>query len=222
MSLARVLKAEPVMELIKDNESRGAVEAQGVASEYDVVGGGIRTEDRTQNPISKLRVEQVLFWQDIIDPLYMSEAVGAYEIMEDTLRGLAFNPKALFNKATQDELCLQLLDRRGWAQVEKGLMSVEAFGDNLAKEWASLPVITGPNRGKSYYAGDGLNKAYEKPENVIKAIKAALKNKVVLPDEVPVDDSPEAEVVVWLMNAPPGVELRQLGRWLMEMPELAA
>lgn len=169
----RIDRAAPLMALIRKHESEPAVAAQGVESAYDVVWGGIKAKDRPKK-LSSLTVERVLWWQDLIDPLYMSEAAGAYQIMEDTLRTLTVSRAAPFDKATQDALCLQLLDRRGWAKCEAGEMSREAFGNALAKEWASLPVITGPNRGRSYYAGDGLNKAHATPEEVLAAIDAAL------------------------------------------------
>ncbi len=41
----------------------------------------------------------------------------------------------------------------------EGKLSLENFANNLAHEWAGLPLITGPNAGKSAYDGDGLNKA---------------------------------------------------------------
>lgn len=169
----RIERAAPLMALIRKHESEPAVAAQGVESAYDVVWGGIKAKDRPKK-LSALTVERVLWWQDLIDPLYMSEAAGAYQIMEDTLRTLTVSRAALFDKATQDALCLQLLDRRGWAKCEAGEMTREAFGNALAKEWASLPVITGPKRGRSYYAGDGLNKAHATPEEVLAAIDAAL------------------------------------------------
>jgi hypothetical protein len=40
-----------------------------------------------------------------------------------------------------------------------GYLSVNKFCNELAKEWASLPVVDGPKKGRSYYAGDGLNAA---------------------------------------------------------------
>lgn len=51
------------------------------------------------------------------------------------------------------------MNRRGLGSYKSGKMSAEAFANNLAKEWAGLPVVSGPKKGRSYYAGDGLNGA---------------------------------------------------------------
>lgn len=186
-TMTRIEKAAPIMALIRKHESLGAVEAQGVESPYDVVWSGINREDRPRK-LSRLTVSRVLWWQDLIDSRYQSEAAGAYQILEDTLRTLDVNPSALFNAATQDALCLQLLDRRGWAKCERGELSPEAFGNALAKEWASLPIITGARRGESYYGGDGLNAAHATPEEVLAAIREALAAPASAPDPSPNGD----------------------------------
>ena len=215
--MTRLERVAPILALIRKNESAGAVRAQRVASPYDVVWSGIKPDDRPKK-LSAMTVARVLWWQDLIDPKYMSEAAGAYQIMEDTLRGLNVDPKAVFDATTQDALALQLLDRRGWARCEAGKMTPEAFGNQLAMEWASLPVITGPKRGRSHYAGDGLNAAHETPQAVLVAIHAAL-------NEEPAQEEPAAEpeddfvgdVVAWIQAMPPGT--RAVGEWLSQMPE---
>lgn len=215
----RVAKAAPILALIRANESDGAVEKQGAANAYDVVYSGIKPEDRPKR-LTALTVGRVLWWQDIIDPRYMSEAAGAYQIMEDTLRTLKVDTARLFDAECQDELGLQLLDRRGWARCEAGEISPEAFADNLAREWASLPVQRDQKgqkrtvaRGQSYYAGDGLNKAHAKPEDVMTAIRAALAN------DLPADDA-EGRVVVWLKQAPQNT--REVLDWFDAMPREVA
>ncbi len=187
--MTRTERAAPIMALIRKHESQSAVEKQGVDSAYDVVWSGIKPEDRPKQ-LSRLSVGRVLWWQDLIDGRYQSEAAGAYQIMEDTLRTLDVDQGATFDAATQDALCLQLLDRRGWAKCEAGNLSPEAFGNALAKEWASLPVITGSKKGKSYYAGDGLNKAHASVEEVLTAILAALATTAPSVPVVPVAPDP--------------------------------
>ncbi len=64
-----------------------------------------------------------------------------------------------------------------------GQIGVTEFGKRLAQEWASFPVLAATKgqkrtvqRGQSYYAGDGLNKALVKPEKVeavLDQVKAA-------------------------------------------------
>jgi hypothetical protein len=209
--MTRVAKAAPLLALIRKHESEGAAKAQGVPSAYDVVWSGIKPEDRPKK-ISAMTVAKVLWWQDLIDPTYMSEAAGAYQIMEDTLRTLRVRQATVFNAATQDALCLQLLDRRGWGDCEAGRLTPEQFGDEIAKEWASLPVITGPKRGKSHYAGDGLNAAHATPEEVLRAIRAAMAGDESQP--APAQPAPEDAAVAWLQRAPAGC--REVGAWLAE------
>lgn len=148
----------PLLEFIARAENSGRID-------YDVVYGGISPADRPAH-LTALTVGEVLAWQDSIDALYPSEAAGAYQIMEDTLRGLyrqAGVPlTARFDAATQDRLAVALLRRRGLDDYLAGRVGVEKFANALAREWASLPVVTGPKKGRSYYDGDGLNSAHVK------------------------------------------------------------
>lgn len=161
-----MVNIDPLLVLIRKYESIGAVKRQGVPSEYDVVFGGIKDEDRPQNKVGRyltqLTVGGVLDWQDSIDPYYNSEAAGAYQVMEDTLRALVkaypIDPSDLFNKEMQDRIAVILLNERGLRNWANKHITDEDFGDSLAREWASLPVMTGPKRGESYYGGVGANK----------------------------------------------------------------
>lgn len=160
------------------------IEARG---NYDIVWGGIKKQHRPPKRLTTMTVQEVLDWQDSIDRLYQSEAAGAYQIMEDTLRELVrlktVKPTAIFNEATQDQLAITLMNGRGLQKYLNGTMTAETFAVNLAKEWASLPLvrdtvrkIKGKNRtiprGASYYAGDGLNKSLAKAGEFLSLVKA--------------------------------------------------
>ena len=162
-------------------ESAGAVKSQRVRSAYEVVYGGIARHDRPLKAVTLMTVSEVLAWQDRIDSRYPSEAAGAYQVMEDTLRGLVnagqIDPNALFNKATQDGVAVVLMQRRGLSKFVAGEISAEGFADSLAREWASLPVVSdqrGANRhvrrGQSYYAGDNLNEALADPGEFLRTV----------------------------------------------------
>lgn len=135
---------------------------------YNIVWGGIRKADHPPKPLVKMTVREVLAWQDRIDPKYRSEAAGKYQIMEDTLRPLwkeaGLTLDSLFDEKGQDALADALLRRRGLVKYLEGKISAETFANNLAHEWASLPVVSGPGKGRSVYAGDGLNAALVKVE----------------------------------------------------------
>ena len=139
--------------------------------DYDIVWGGIKAVDHPTIPITAMTCRQVWDWQQSIDHKYMSEAAGAYQILQDTLEGLLTEAHCpigwsdTFNKTTQDTLAVRLLERRGLQKYLDGEMSLIQFCQNLSKEWASLPAQTFDARGRSakgqsYYAGDGLNKAH--------------------------------------------------------------
>lgn len=154
---------KPLLDFIARLESNG---------DYNTVWGGIAPKDRPPKPLTHMTVQEVLNWQDSIDPHYLSEAAGRYQIMEDTLRGLPVRRSARFNEVTQDLLAIKLMERRGLNEYLDDQISAAKFANNLAKEWASLPLVSGPRAGKSYYAGDGLNKAHTKIGPYLEAVKA--------------------------------------------------
>ena len=112
-----------------------------------------------------------------------SSAIGAYQFITPTLdslkKTLGLTGRETFDVALQDDLAVALMIRRGLMDFGRGKISAETFCNNLAKEWASLPVVTaikGARRqlkpGQSYYSGDGLNKAFHKPEVILAAVRA--------------------------------------------------
>jgi len=162
--LARHREAlEPLLAFIRDHEANG---------NYDAVWARIAKRDRPIEPITSMTVRQVLAWQESIDRLYQSEAAGAYQFLEDTLRALGRKGVVglddRFDAKTQDRLAIELMRGRGLDAFLAGGLTVAQFCNRLAMEWASLPVVTPVQRtvgerkwtvpiGASYYAGDGLN-----------------------------------------------------------------
>lgn len=159
---------QELLALIRRAESDGAVRSQGAASAYDVVFGGIRIADRPPRPLRTMTVGEVLAWQDSIDARYQSEAAGAYQIMEDTLRDLVrrgvVSTEARFGEATQDACAIALM--QPWLErYMRGDLAPEDFANRLAMIWAGLPVVYPMTRsdgvtrepGQSYYGGIGAN-----------------------------------------------------------------
>ncbi|MFL5607724.1 MAG: hypothetical protein ACJ8AD_14835 [Gemmatimonadaceae bacterium] len=133
-----------------------------------------------------------------------SSAAGRYQFMRDTLKSLqkelGLRDQQVMDADLQDRLGYHLLRRRGYDLFMAGKLSVEGFGLNLAKEWASFPVLAAVQgahlplkRGQSYYAGDKLNRALVQPA----AIEALLRSKdaprVVAPPPPPPPDVPAPE-----------------------------
>lgn len=172
------MSVKTLLNFIAQPESRG---------DFNAVWGGIKAKDRPKRPLVQMTIADVLAWQDSIDTRYPSEAAGAYQIMEDTLRPLpvaaGLLPSELFNEANQDALATVLLKRRGLDRYLAGSISAEDFANNLAREWASLPIASGPKRGRSYYDGDGLNKSHVSVDAFLSAVRA-VKPQVTVPPKI--------------------------------------
>lgn len=155
----------------------GGIEAPGG---YDQVYGGSRIA--TPKPLTRMTVREVLDWQDrSIAAGSASSAVGRYQIIRGTLRGLvtdgAVSMGELFSPSVQDRLATHLMERRGLSAYQSGQISAQTFAQRLSQEWASLPAATVDRSGRaaagqSYYAGDGLNKALTDLDTVISAIRS--------------------------------------------------
>lgn len=155
----------PLLNFIGNRESRG----------YDDINGLV---SRSRYPVKKLTqmtIQEILDWQESIDKFQESEAVGRYQIMEDTLRGYnndkqnapanfrgnaiytraGLTTGSLFNPENQDKLATILIQDCGLNKfLTGGAVERERFANRLATVWAALPLVTGPNAGKSEYNGD--------------------------------------------------------------------
>jgi muramidase (phage lysozyme) len=150
----------PLLDFIGNKESQG----------YDDISGLVSQSRYPTKPLTQMTIQEVLDWQESIDRFQLSEASGRYQIMEDTLRGYNNDSSAgpgnplytraglsagdLFSPINQDKMAIELLRGRGLDRYLNGSMTRETFANNLASEWASLPVVTGVNAGRSVYEGD--------------------------------------------------------------------
>lgn len=124
---------------------------------------------------TSMTVTEVLVWQqEYIDQGSPSSAVGKYQFINTTLKGLidelGIEGNARFDAALQDRLAIRLLERRGVHDYMQGRISREQLAHNLSKEWAALPRVIGDNPESSYYAGDGLNSVHVSIAQVFAAI----------------------------------------------------
>jgi len=94
--------------------------------------------------------------------LTKSSASGRYQYIRKTLQGVTKSMgininKTKFTPKIQDEIVIYHLRRdHGLDRWLSGRTTDEDFLRRLSKTWAGLPD---PKTGKSYYAGDGLNKS---------------------------------------------------------------
>jgi len=129
---------------------------------------------------TSMTVNDVLAWQkQFVEQGSSSSAVGRYQFINSTLRGLVHELKidesVRFDEALQDRLAVALLERRGIREYVDKKISREEFAHRLSKEWAALPKAIGENPEQSYYAGDGLNKAQLDVEEVYDSIATVRK-----------------------------------------------
>jgi conjugal transfer mating pair stabilization protein TraG len=154
----------PLLDVIAKGESKGNYNAY--------FGNGANTDIK----FTEMTIAQVLQWQqDYVNQGKASNAVGRYQFLGTTLRGLIqrlnIDPQARFDPAMQDRLAIALIERRGVMAYYQNRIGWEEFAANLAKEWASLPKISPPNPQQSYYAEDGLNKALVSIQEIKTAIE---------------------------------------------------
>jgi hypothetical protein len=124
---------------------------------------------------TNMSIADVMKWQnEYVANGSPSSAVGRYQIINTTLSGLVqrlgIQPHQKFDKGMQDRMAVALLEKRGANEYVNQELSKKEFAANLAKEWAALPKVIGPDPNASYYAGDGLNRSHIEPEKVFKAI----------------------------------------------------
>ncbi len=146
-----------LLDLIARHESAG---------NYNIMYGG-RIERLTE-----MKISEVLNLQRIIVRNGGQSASGKYQIIRKTLQGLVVEMKLsgneLFNEEIQDRMAKQLLKRRGYHRFLCRTKTLKSMVRNLSQEWASFPR---DECGRSYYAGDGLNKALVSYDEVIRVLK---------------------------------------------------
>ena len=129
--------------------------AHGYASAYDVpLGyGKYGGAAGTTKPLSEMSFAEVKSLQAQIlqnSGSLNSSAVGKYQIVGKTLRGLqkelGISDDAKFDAGMQDRLGETLLNRRGYQEFLAGRLTSDQFQKNLVPEWAS---IADPDTGQA-------------------------------------------------------------------------
>lgn len=147
---------------------------------YNILVGG---KTQSDPPLTDMTVAEVLaFQKTMLAKGHESTAVGKYQIINQTLTELVQNrvvkPEDKFDSTTQDKAAVALLKRRGSDDYRNGKIDLTTYANNLAMEWASLPM---PD-GRSYHAGVGSNKAGATRDDFIQAIQAKMGGLVKGPE----------------------------------------
>lgn len=166
-------KLGPLLGLIASRESNGNYNAY-----YS------KANNQSDPELTAMTIQEVRTWQDtFVANGSASSAVGKYQIirstMDEIIDRLNLNSGDAFDESMQDRMAIGLLNKRKLGDFLSDAISVTQFGNNLAMEWASLPVLSPIEnskgrivaRGQSYYAGDGLNRAHVAPEQVEAILK---------------------------------------------------
>ena len=162
-----------------------------------------------------MTLNNVLKFQDLmLKAGSKSTAVGGYQFLQRTLKAtisqMGLSGNEVWTPSLQDSMAIHLMKGRKLDQYLAGSISAESFANNLAKEWASLPVVTGIigghgfvlKPGQSYYTGDGLNKShhdYREYLSLVKSLRAQPEVVHEVDPEVPAiidaskDEAPHAQ-----------------------------
>jgi len=132
-----------------------------------------------QSLVQMTLAEVLKFQQMRIDKGFKSSACGRYQIIRKTLKEcigyLGVDPlTTLFSPDIQDALIIKRLEvvrsYRKWLANDENVPT-HKFMVKLAQEFASFPVpydmkgaFRSVQKGETYYAGDGLNKAFHDPD----------------------------------------------------------
>lgn len=197
---------------------------------YDTIYGN--NQGKLKRPITSMTLDQVEAAQPTWSKRFGSSACGGYQFMRDTLDApgtlrdiegeMGLTGEELFSPELQDLMAFHLLKRRGYLKFMAGSISTVQFALNLAKEWASFPVLKRVkgahrmvNRGETFYAGDKLNKALVPPEKIEQVLakvaaagKAPRREQEPAPEEVLQEERP--------VPVPRPREDRQLARYTDE------
>jgi len=118
--------------------------------------------------LDAMTIGQVLHYQrDILEDGTVSSAVARYQFLHDTLVALVdrldLHEDLVFDGEVQTYLARHLMAGCGFYEPS---VEVDALGDCLAGIWAALPLLSGPEAGRSVYEGIAGNKALIDPETV--------------------------------------------------------
>jgi muramidase (phage lysozyme) len=120
------------------------------------------------------------------DNNWNSSAIGRYQIIRTTLRGLreemGLTGNERFDQKLQDRMALHLLKRRGLDKWQAGQMSDEEFIGGLSAEWASLPKAD----GKGTYRGQRVGTSVGGLKNTLRQVQvASLDPSAGFPKDIP-------------------------------------
>lgn len=186
------------------------------ASAYEVI--VFFKQGKLPKKLTDYTISELLEAQKAWAKNWKGSAAGKYQIIRKTLIGLvaqlSIPGSTKFTPDVQDRLGFQLLTNRGWQAFVSRQVTVGAYALQLAREWASIPVLSPTqgahrqvSRGQSYYAGDGVNKAHANPaefEALLASIKPGAEPSQPVPGpttpaapQTPASEAPKPRIGFW-------------------------
>jgi len=162
-----------------------------------------------QNLVGMTLGEIELLQRSMLPNPLNSTALGRYQIIRTTLttikKTLGLSDKEKFDEDMQDRLACFLLGQRGIDKWLSGRMSENTLIDNLAKEWASLPMTDGNSAYGQVKKGDKhvKQKASVSVAQVRKALSEVKKRHTEgqpakIPEELDSDVKKNFDIMGWL------------------------
>lgn len=160
-------------------------------------GGDVDLVNMTLGEIDQLQREMLRHPNNT----WNSSAIGRYQIVGKTLRGLkktmGLTDDMKFTPELQDRMAMQLLEGRGLSKWQAGKISDEEFMNGLSAEWASLPKAT----GRGTYSGQRIGTTTGGVMNAFNQIRgkkggtevASLDPSIGLPASDPYANIPEVD-----------------------------
>ncbi|TQM90100.1 hypothetical protein BD293_4020 [Roseinatronobacter monicus] len=136
------------------------VRAGRVCVEPDVERVARALVDRDESTLPELRLQN--------EKTVLAKVPHPYQFIYLTLRDLVethgISDSLVFDGEVQTYLARFLMHQCGF--FDHATPNVQ-LANCLAGVWAALPLVSGPERGQSAYAADGINKAFAAPETVL-------------------------------------------------------
>lgn len=208
----------PLLDLIKKTEGtakpkREYNETLGYGA---YTGGQVSLVTMTLNEVDALQTKMLRHPNN----KWNSSAAGAYQIVRTTRRSiestLKLDKSSLFDADMQDRMACYLLGLRGIDKYLSGRLSEDTLIENLAKEWASLPTLS----GKGNYKGQNAAAKVAEVRQVLAQVRSRhLEQQPKEVVEVPVEVEVETPVVPHEVEEEvEKAEKRGWWQWLVALP----
>lgn len=144
----------PILSLIGNTEGTDKGDGYNETLGYGAyTGGDVDLVNMTLGDIDKLQTDMLRHPNNS----WNSSAIGRYQIIRTTLRGLkeemGLTDDMKFDAKLQDQMAMHLLERRGLSKWQAGQMTDDQFINGLSAEWASLPKADGKGTYKGQRVG---------------------------------------------------------------------